>query len=115
MKKEKQLLVEEIRRLDIAQLTHEISMEMYKQCTADRVEACYRLSLEAIYLDILLNKGDDQTMNKCKHPPERLYSGFGKTPINGKLINVMWVCCCKCGKYIGDLKLPYQIDKTQRL
>lgn len=56
MQKEKQLLINEIRNLDIAQLTHELSMEAYHQKTADRLDKLFRLRLEAILLDVLVNK-----------------------------------------------------------
>ena len=56
MQKEKQELIDSIRRLDIVQLTHELSMKSYHQKTADRLDKHFRLSLEAILLDVLINK-----------------------------------------------------------
>lgn len=56
MQKEKQKLIETIRTLDIAQLTHELSMEAYHQKAADRLDKLFRASLEAILLDVLINK-----------------------------------------------------------
>ena len=56
MEREKQDLIDQIRRLDIAQLCHELSMEAYHQSTADRLDKLFRLSLEAILLDVRVNK-----------------------------------------------------------
>lgn len=41
--------------------------------------------------------------DSCSHTPERLYSGFSKIPVKGKLIKIMWVGCCECGEILGQL------------
>lgn len=52
----KQLLIAEIHEMNIIDLLHKLSMASYKTDVSERLQRHFRLSLEAIYLDTLLNQ-----------------------------------------------------------
>ncbi|MEN6317871.1 MAG: hypothetical protein ABFD82_03805 [Syntrophaceae bacterium] len=46
----------------------------------------------------------------CKHPPDRLYSGFAN---NEKLEPIMWIGCCKCGEIIAEIPVKERPRKKK--
>jgi hypothetical protein len=50
---------------------------------------------------------------KCKHPLKKIYSILCKDLINNKIVDVLWIGCLNCRKYLGQKILKPIIRKNR--